>query len=100
MADDNLIPSNQLSFVHFGDLHIREVSDENYNDFQDLIEKANEHLKDHVDFVFLPGDNADDGTEQQYTLVKTALDGLQIPVHVITGDHDRKAGTLDLFQQY
>lgn len=89
-----------ISWVHFGDLHIQHADDENYLDFLDLIADVNQHLSGDVDFVFLPGDNSDDGTEPQYQLVKQALDKLTLPVHVISGDHDRKAGTLDLFRQY
>ena len=92
--------SDFLSWVQFGDLHIRDAHDENYLDFLALIDEASEHLQGEVDFAFLPGDNADDGTEDQYRLVKSALDQLKLPVHVITGDHDRKSGTLDLFRRY
>jgi hypothetical protein len=45
MADDNSIASNQLRFIHFGDLHIREASDETTTIFQDLIEEANEQFQ-------------------------------------------------------
>ncbi len=48
----------RLSFVHFGDLHIRTASNENYGDLQDLIAEVN-GLAGRPDFVFLPGDNAD-----------------------------------------
>ncbi len=32
--------------------------------------------------------------------MRSALDQLNLPVHVITGDHDRQSGTLDLFRRY
>ena len=89
-----------LSWVHFGDLHIRGAQDENYQDFLGLIQDANRHLAGSVDFAFLPGDNADDGSEAQYELISKALNGLAMPLHIITGDHDRKAGDLDLFRRY
>ena len=89
-----------ISWVHFGDLHIQNAEDENYLDFLDLIADVNQYLSGDLDFAFLPGDNADDGIESQYQLVRRALDRLTLPVHIITGDHDRKAGTLDLFQRY
>ncbi len=92
--------SGFLSWVHFGDLHIGDAHDENYTDFLQLIDDVNGHLAGQVDFAFLPGDNADDGTEDQYKLVKSALDRLKIPVHIIAGDHDKKGGNLDLFRQY
>ena len=94
------ISSNLLSWVHFGDLHLRDAYDENHLDFLELIEEVNSHLAGEIDFAFLPGDNADDGSEDQYKLIRAALDRLQIPVHIITGDHDRKAGSLHLFRRY
>jgi Icc protein len=92
--------SEFLSFVHFGDLHITGAYEENHLDFLELIEEVNDHLAGDLDFAFLPGDNADDGSEAQYTIVRAALDRLHLPVHAITGDHDRKAGSLDLFRKY
>jgi len=89
-----------VSWVHFGDLHVQKAEDENYLDFLDLIADVNLHLSGDMDFAFLPGDNADDGAEAQYQLVREALDRLSLPVNVIAGDHDRKAGTLDLFREY
>jgi Icc protein len=89
-----------LSWVHFGDLHLQREQDENYLDFLDLIGEANDHLASTVDFAFLPGDNADDGTAEQYRLLRPALNRLKLPVKIITGDHDRKAGTLDCFREY
>ena len=41
-----------------------------------------------LDFVILPGDNADNGVPSQYRLAATALKMLSIPVHAIAGDHD------------
>ncbi len=32
--------------------------------------------------------------------MKRPLNRLDLPVHVITGDHDKKTGSLDLFQRY
>jgi 3',5'-cyclic-AMP phosphodiesterase len=46
----------------------------------------------------LPGDNADDGTAEQYALIRRAVEGLRIPLEIRTGDHDRKSGTLDAYQ--
>lgn len=92
--------SRFASWVHFGDLHIRAAADENYEDFLELIEHANAHLAGSLDFAFLPGDNADNGTEEQYRLVRRVLDRLQLPVEAITGDHDVLSGDLRFFQQY
>ncbi len=89
-----------VSWMHFGDLHLRERDDENFLDFLELIDEANENLAGHIDFAFLPGDNADDGTDAQYGLVREGLKRLKLPVHILTGDHDRKAGTLDSLQRH
>ena len=88
------MPHDFLSWVQFGDLHIRGANDENYADFLAFIQDLNQHLAGDVDFAFLPGDNADDGTEDQYQLVQRALEGLTIPRHAIAGDHDKKSGNL------
>lgn len=100
MLDSQNSSAPWLSWVHFGDLHVQKAEDENYQDFLQLIEEANHHLTGEVDFAFLPGDNADDGTASQYQLVRSALDRLTLPVHSIPGDYDKKSGTLAGFQQY
>ncbi len=50
--DNNAL--THLSFVHFGDLHVREEADENYEDLLNLIDEANHHLKSRVDSRFCP----------------------------------------------
>jgi len=89
----------ELSWVHFGDLHITDDTQANYRDFLEIIDVVNTHLVPHIDFCVLPGDVADDGTADQYQLVRRGLDRLQRPVHIIPGDHDRKPGSLDAFYQ-
>ncbi len=86
-----------LSWVHFGDLHITEAGEQNHRDFAALIEAANRHLAGRVDFAVLPGDNADEGSEAQFRLVRATIDQLAIPVHILPGDHDFHTGSLDAF---
>jgi hypothetical protein len=69
----------------------------NYRDFLSIIETLNAQLAEHIDFCILPGDNADDGTPDQYALIRTGPERLKIPIHVIPGDHDRKAGDEFIF---
>ena len=88
-----------LTWAHIGDLHITRESEPNYRDFRSIIESINKYLAGQIDFCVLPGDNADDGSAEQYDLIRRALDRLTIPVHVIPGDHDRKPGHLDAFYQ-
>lgn len=93
--------SGILSWVHFGDLHITGEHEQNYRDFLALIAQTNEYFSDGtVSFAFLPGDNADNGTEDQYRLIHRALDGLRLPRHIIPGDHDIQTGKLETFRKY
>ena len=83
-----------VSWVHFGDLHITGENEPNYRDFLALIEHVNANLAGQIDFAVLPGDNADDGTEEQFHLVRHAVNGLRAALHILAGNHDRKAGSL------
>ena len=49
--------------------------------------------------ALLPGDNADDGEEDEYQLVKEAIARCRFPVQAITGDHDVATGDLVLFRR-
>jgi len=88
-----------VSWIHFGDLHISEREDAHYGDFLTLIHEANRNMAD-IDFAVLPGDNADNGEEDQYRCVQEALKRVRFPVHAITGDHDVAGGGLELFKKY
>jgi Icc protein len=88
-----------LTWVHVGDLHITDEKQPNYRDFLSIIDTIGTHLAGDVDFCVLPGDNADDGSAEQYALIRRGLEPLKIPLHVIPGDHDRKPGDLRAFYQ-
>ena len=94
--------SGILSWVHFGDLHLTTEHEQNYQDLLALIAEANAHLagENGVNFALLPGDNADNGREAQYRLLRRALEGLRLPIRALPGDHDIQSGSLDLFKQY
>jgi hypothetical protein len=79
-----------LSWVHFGDLHLTTEHEQNYRDLLALISEANTYLArwEGVNFALLPGDNADNGSEGQYRLLRRALDDLRLPIHALPGDHD------------
>lgn len=47
-----------------------------------------------ADFLFLPGDNANHGTAEQYSRIVDALAPLDLPWRVIPGDHDFEPGDL------
>ena len=84
-----------LAFAHIGDLHLTAADADNARDFRAIVAQIGD--AEGLDFVYLPGDNADDGTPEQYALVREGLAPLTLPVHVITGDHDRESGSLDAF---
>jgi 3',5'-cyclic-AMP phosphodiesterase len=89
-----------LSWVHFGDLHLTRADEQNGLDFQALVRHANANLNGQIDFAVLPGDNAEDGTAEQFALVTKTIDRLAIPLEIIPGDHDAKSGSLDLYRQW
>lgn len=86
--------AGSLVWAHLGDLHITAAQEPNYRDFLSTIQTLNTHVGRHIDFCVLLGDNADDGSHDQYALICRGLERLKIPMHVIPGDHDRKPGDL------
>lgn len=93
----SLIDENPLTFVHIGDLHLTEAGLQNHLDLRRIVDDLNRNARGRIDFVFLPGDNADDGTAEQFRIVHDELSRLGVPWHVIPGDHDFKPGSLDNF---
>ena len=55
-------------------------------------------VREGIDFVFLPGDNANHATADQYDRIRAALAPLTLPVFTIPGDHDFEDGTLAAFR--
>jgi 3',5'-cyclic-AMP phosphodiesterase len=88
---------NPLRFVQFGDLHVTDAGLQNHLDLQRLVEEVNDNTSGKIDFVYLPGDNADDGTPEQFHIVRDELSRLIAPWHAIPGDHDFKPRSLDNF---
>ncbi|MGI8545812.1 MAG: Ig-like domain-containing protein [Gemmatimonadaceae bacterium] len=89
-----------VSWVHFGDLHITDGSQQNYADFQTIIKNTNQYLLNGINFAVLPGDNANEGSEAEYQLIKQATDQLHVPLYAVPGDHDLHGGNLSLFSKY
>jgi 3',5'-cyclic-AMP phosphodiesterase len=86
-----------LAFAHIGDLHITDAKQRNFTDFMSIVAQIEIECAGILDFVALPGDNADNGTPAQYRLIATALKMLSRPVHLVAGDHDMEQGGLDAF---
>ena len=85
-----------LVYAHIGDLHLTTADADNARDLAAIVAELSA-LGAGLDFVFVPGDNADDGRPEQYALARRLLAPLPVPVHVITGDHDMEGGSLDAF---
>lgn len=77
-----------LSWVHIGDLHMREAGQQNDLDLQAIVDEVNVAFAGSVSFALLPGDNADHGNTQAYAVVRQSLDRLLVPWCAIVGDHD------------
>ncbi|GEP05364.1 metallophosphoesterase family protein [Methylobacterium oxalidis] len=90
-----MAPLRPLVFAHIGDLHLTEADAQNARDLRAIVETLDG--VEGIDFVYLPGDNAENGRPEQYALVRAALDALRLPVHVVTGDHDMEGGSLEPF---
>lgn len=88
-----------LAFAHVGDLHLTDAKQRNFTDFLSIVAQIEIEGARALDFVVLPGDNADNGKPSQYVLAATALKMLSLPVHVLPGDHDMEQGSLAAFHE-
>jgi Icc protein len=86
-----------LRFLQIGDLHITDPGLQNHVDLRRIVDEVNENTAGKIDFVNLPGDNADDGTSEQFRIGLDELSRLIPPWHAIPGDHDFKPRSLDNF---
>jgi Icc protein len=86
-----------LRFIQIGDLHITGAGLQNHSDLRRIVDEVNHNAAGKVDFAYLPGDNADDGTPEQFRVVHDELSRLVPPWHAIPGDHDFKPRSLDNF---
>jgi Icc protein len=80
--------SGVVSWIHIGDLHMTTADQQNYRDLNAIVDQINQRFQPGVQFVFLPGDVAEHGHPEEYVLVRSALDRLQLPWVSIIGDHD------------
>lgn len=91
------LTNGMLTWLHIGDLHVTNDAGQNLHDLRRIVALANTLSPGLLDFAVLPGDNADDGTEEQFRLVRKAVAPLRLPLHVLPGDHDFKPNSLDAF---
>jgi Icc protein len=88
-----------LAWAHIGDLHLTTAGLDNHRDFLQITALLAALPPGSVDFVLLPGDNADDGAVGQYALISDAMQQFPLPVHVLPGDHDFKERSLSAFYE-
>ncbi|MET4214193.1 metallophosphoesterase [Bradyrhizobium sp. LA2.1] len=86
-----------LRFLQIGDLHVTDPGLQSHADLRRIVDEVNGNTAGKIDFVYLPGDSADDGTPEQFGLVHDELSRLIPPWHAIPGDHDFKPRSLDNF---
>ncbi len=77
-----------LCWLHFGDLHITTADQQNLIDLRAIAAQTAAHFTAGIDFVLLPGDNANEGRPDQYRLIREALEPLRLPLRILPGDHD------------
>lgn len=93
--------SHTVSWIHIGDLHMTRPGEQNEIDFGRIVDEINAiYARGGVDFVFIPGDIADDGSITAYEAVRHHLDRLAIPWCGIVGDHDVHEKSFDNFRRY
>lgn len=89
-----------LTWVHIGDLHMRAAGRQNDLDLQAIVKEINAVFAGSISFVYLPGDNADHGDVQAYTVIRRSLDRLRAPWCAIVGDHDVEQKRHDHFRTF
>jgi len=83
-----------LAWLHVGDLHADPADDWiGVERLKEIVAQANDHLED-LDFLYLPGDNANTGTAEEYAAILAALAPLRLPWRTVPGDHDFHGRTL------
>lgn len=90
-----------VSWIQIGDTHITRAGEQNEADLGKIVDEINEvYAHGGIDFVFLPGDIADNGSGRAYRAVRAHLDRLTLPWCAILGDHDVHEENFDNFQAY
>lgn len=89
-----------LTWIHVGDLHASDEDGyESLSHLSAVVDDINARMRHGVDFAFLPGDNANHATAEQYARIRAVLEGMPLPLHAIPGDHDFEDGDLVAFHE-
>ncbi|GAA3763894.1 metallophosphoesterase family protein [Terriglobus aquaticus] len=93
--------TSTVSWIHIGDLHMVKEGEQNEIDLGRIVDTINRLFSDgSVNFVYLPGDIADDGSAPAYRAVRKHLDRLKIPWFGIVGDHDVHEKSFENFTSF
>ncbi|MGI8889735.1 MAG: metallophosphoesterase family protein [Chthoniobacterales bacterium] len=75
-----------VTFVWPGDLHLEAEDRPNYKVALWMADDVNELIR--PDFVQFAGDNVQHAKQNEWALLKSVTDKLQMPFHALVGDHD------------
>lgn len=79
-------------FALFTDIHVSVLKPQNAEDLQFAVNDVNADNK--LDFVLISGDDTDLGDTASMKIAKKILDGLKIPYHITSGNHDTGQGKI------
>ena len=90
-----------LVFLHVGDLHLTDPPAQNAVDFAAILDQIRTLPPPLFDFVYLPGDLAENGCASEYAILSGALlGGRRLPIRLIPGDHDRQLDRMNEFRAF
>ena len=93
-----------MLIAHVSDFHVFSRERETHLVRLDAVEAARKVVADiasftpSIDAVMLTGDLVDGGSPENYELLKTLLAPIEVPVFVVPGNHDRREGVRQAFQ--
>lgn len=93
--------SRPFIFLHVGDQHLTVRDARHHQDLVAILDQIAGYGRDAFDFVYLPGDIAENGAAGEYALIEEALAAQPtLPVLLIPGDHDRQYGSMEDFARF
>ncbi len=93
--------SRPFVFLHVGDQHLTVRDARHHQDLVAILDQITRFDRGAFDFVYLPGDIAENGAAGEYALIAEALAAHpNLPVLLIPGDHDRQYGSMADFARF
>ncbi|MEI8272497.1 MAG: metallophosphoesterase [Paludibacter sp.] len=86
----SVFAAKNFRFALFTDIHISILQPQNSEDLQFAVNEVNSN--DKIQFVLVTGDDTDLGDTASMKIAKKILDGLKIPYHITSGNHDTAQG--------